>query len=114
MRISDWSSDVCSSDLEPGAQAASGAGASPGAGAPVAPSAPPVAPPVAPPAGSEPVVPAGPVGRAVSSEERRVGNGCSSACITRWSPDRSKETARDLAREATHSGLYDLKGRQRV
>src|SRR3546814_3720151 len=60
MRISDWSSDVCSSDL--GLGGATGRGAEP------------------PGARSVP-------SRCISrSEERRVGKECVSTCRSRWSP----------------------------
>src|SRR3546814_4495662 len=91
LRISDWSSDVCSSDLGPGvrlrlaavevaAGGGRGAGAAAGAG--------------------EEVFDAGVEGtgalRAFAdggedaqarSEERRVGKECVSTCRSRWSPD---------------------------
>src|SRR3546814_10907868 len=59
MRISDWSSDVCSSDLAGRAAAAAGSGADD--------------------AGADDEGP----GR---SEERRVGKECVSTCRSRWSP----------------------------
>src|SRR3546814_14036010 len=68
MRISDWSSDVCSSDL----RAAAGTRRCPAV-----------------------AVPRYPVGlrRAVGhrSEERRVGKECVSTCRSRWSPYHSKK-----------------------
>src|SRR3546814_9780365 len=77
MRISDWSSDVCSSDLPTsvppdGDQAA----APPRAPTPAAVdhrSVPPPRPPIADP-------------RVERSEERRVGKECVSTCRSRWSP----------------------------
>src|SRR3546814_13924764 len=84
MRISDWSSDVCSSDLtrrrsgggaaRPGSQpglrgAAADPGVDPGGGARHA------------------------VGR---SEERRVGKECVSTCRSRWSPSHSKKNLRRI------------------
>src|SRR3546814_10851391 len=63
MRISDWSSDVCSSDLPPAAPRLSASAAPPPADARVA---------------------AWP--RPRRSEERRVGKECVSTCRSRWSP----------------------------
>src|SRR3546814_4274304 len=79
MRISDWSSDVCSSDLLSGLHDASGfpdeaaclRGALP-TGAPACP---------ARDVGER----IGPF-RPVRSEERRVGKECVSTCRSRWSP----------------------------
>src|SRR3546814_16862838 len=83
MRISDWSSDVCSSDLSlPRAPVAGAAGAAAGAGAETG------------------AVETGGAGAAFfacaaastsslvrRSEERRVGKECVSTCRSRWSPD---------------------------
>src|SRR3546814_2349433 len=103
MRISDWSSDVCSSDLLPPRADAGVRPARPaGAGATLVP----------PPRGGRPGGPVGrgrarawggggrprgcagvpPVrGRGVGtrprSEDRRVGKECVSTCKSRWSPD---------------------------
>src|SRR3546814_4410370 len=78
MRISDWSSDVCSSDLRIRARCRN---APDGAAAPVFP---------ARPAGAaaQPVRAAGVPfrGHADRSEERRVGKECVSTCRSRWSP----------------------------
>src|SRR3546814_5668305 len=63
MRISDWSSDVCSSDLRP--SAGTRYAADPGPCIVVA-------------------VPSG--GPCARSEERRVGKECVSTCRSRWSP----------------------------
>src|SRR3546814_8202606 len=60
MRISDWSSDVCSSDLTCAYAFSAGA---PGRAASL------------PPPGAAP-----------RSEERRVGKECVSTCRSRWSP----------------------------
>src|SRR3546814_8148074 len=67
MRISDWSSDVCSSDLRGPGPRSSG--------------------PDRPSTGS----PSGPTGCPAGtprsrSEERRVGKECVSTCRSRWSP----------------------------
>src|SRR3546814_7101564 len=75
MRISDWSSDVCSSDLSSAAHANGGGAAAPtprmsgdrGAGA----------------GGSASSRPSTARER---SEERRVGKECVSTCRSRWSP----------------------------
>src|SRR3546814_1806009 len=64
MRISDWSSDVCSSDLRATADL----------------SAPPVA------ACRRLCAHRGPARRDGRSEERRVGKECVSTCRSRWSP----------------------------
>src|SRR3546814_3987044 len=76
MRISDWSSDVCSSDLTrtPGRGSVAGGAAGDG-GRGRARTA------VAGP----PVRPSGTL--AERSEERRVGKECVSTCRSRWSPD---------------------------
>src|SRR3546814_14002332 len=81
MRISDWSSDVCSSDLappgseppRPGEVTPSGTCSVPGGSSPPRPGAAPVPGTTGP---SDP-------GR---SEERRVGKECVSTCRSRWSP----------------------------
>src|SRR3546814_2438458 len=80
MRISDWSSDVCSSDL--GGQA--GFDFFPGRpevlqedGLPVAGRA----------HGLGPQVAFGVAGQGIRSEERRVGKECGSTSRSRWSPD---------------------------
>src|SRR3546814_18323575 len=89
MRISDWSSDVCSSDLERG------------------PGCPPLS---APPPACRTCIPTSVVyccdpsakrpprrsaGRTGSrSEERRVGQECVSTCRSRWSPYHQKKTHR--------------------
>src|SRR3546814_5169265 len=62
MRISDWSSDVCSSDLPSGVRAGSARCRDPWC------------------AGSPPHRPGW------RSEERRVGKECVSTCRSRWSP----------------------------
>src|SRR3546814_2762603 len=79
MRISDWSSDVCSSDL----QAAAEHGWSPRQ------EASPRAAHLRHGCDHEPAALLGPCARASSrhrSEERRVGKECVSTCRSRWSP----------------------------
>src|SRR3546814_2524565 len=89
MRISDWSSDVCSSDLSQAARGErGGAGGAPHprprSRAPL-PADPPLrlaAPPARRLREAE-----GPAGiSAQRSEERRVGKECVSTCRSRWSP----------------------------
>src|SRR3546814_7787097 len=78
MRISDWSSDVCSSDLSAaaslpdasGVAADTGAGVGGGSGK----------------AGSIAAAAVGAASAADRSEERRVGKECVSTCRSRWSP----------------------------
>src|SRR3546814_13514618 len=96
MRISDWSSDVCSSDLEVGL-------ASPLVVNADTPSVPPpthltrragARHPLPPKKGGEgclptPATSSSPPRRSPAhrrSEERRVGKECVSTCISRWSP----------------------------
>src|SRR3546814_13598740 len=98
MRISDWSSDVCSSDLV----ATIGLGAT--SGRPVCPSDARVmtarimvakAPTVS--ACSQDVAKPAPVrSQMARSEERRVGKECVSTCRSRWSPDPSKKKTKKL------------------
>src|SRR3546814_5622316 len=90
MRISDWSSDVCSSDLEaaavpaglvpPGREGRRRTGAAPR----------PARLRVRLPAARHRDLPARdqllPAERADRSEERRVGKECVSTCRSRWSP----------------------------
>src|SRR3546814_15476848 len=89
MRISDWSSDVCSSDLldilarqylwADGVDYAHGTGH--GVGSYLAVHEGPQC--IAKPAG----------GQAGRSEERRVGKACVRTCRSRWSPYHSKQTS---------------------
>src|SRR3546814_4702088 len=74
MRISDWSSDVCSSDLHPSRKHGRSASSTTPTATPKCPPAPAPAPKTAPNA-SPP-----------RSEERRVGKACVSTCRSRWSP----------------------------
>src|SRR3546814_4075881 len=87
MRISDWSSDVCSSDLAHASAVQGGVGAAGDGASAVVGEGHPVA--VAPQAGEDVEV-RGPVALAVGvaprSEERRVGKECVSTCRSRWSP----------------------------
>src|SRR3546814_4311836 len=81
MRISDWSSDVCSSDL-------AGVGAGGGVVHPALPAAPGQ---LATDAGRAPARQRGLGGAACRrdggrSEERRVGKECVSTCRSRWQP----------------------------
>src|SRR3546814_6515748 len=73
MRISDWSSDVCSSDLSRSTDAAP-------ARSRTRVQAPAVAPEVSTSSTSSTRRPA------IRSEERRVGKECVSTCRSRWSP----------------------------
>src|SRR3546814_2950456 len=80
MRISDWSSDVCSSDLIVGARKAGCGWADPRARG--------VGQPIGHRVGVDPLHPleqAKPAERR-RSEERRVGKECVSTCRSRWSP----------------------------
>src|SRR3546814_4175858 len=83
MRISDWSSDVCSSDLLDGDAADSGGGTRDGAvlceGQSAGQSATGECKGCARIGGSELL--------RIRSEERRVGKECVSTCRSRWSPD---------------------------
>src|SRR3546814_14759592 len=95
MRISDWSSDVCSSDLSCGSLPAppgtpptpSRDRASPSATPIAAPSQQEDQPPPAAPETEQPEAP--PPAR---SEERRVGKECVSTGRSRWSPYHEKNT----------------------
>src|SRR3546814_3315082 len=81
MRISDWSSDVCSSDLTPASNLAPKPATDPRFGTRFKPDtrfesrepSRPTQAPRAPSAGTR-------------SEERRVGKECVSTCRSRWSP----------------------------
>src|SRR3546814_16912085 len=95
MRISDWSSDVCSSDLGNVENNATVTGTPPFDPADPTQPGEPITPvpstpdtdnpgtPGDPGVPTEVVVPADP---ALRSEERRVGKECVSTCRTRWSP----------------------------
>src|SRR3546814_6912086 len=76
MRISDWSSDVCSSDLRPSTPARQPLG---GAQAIAANNECRAMPGIRLPAGTR-------LSGSVRSEERRVGKECVSTCRSRWSP----------------------------
>src|SRR3546814_17360722 len=75
VRISDWSSDVCSSDLPPGRCAIDACRPNQATSGPA-------------PAAVASARAATPTrrGHCQSSEERRVGNECVSTCSSRWSP----------------------------
>src|SRR3546814_9307824 len=76
MRISDWSSDVCSSDLSSSTESRRGA-----------PSSKTVTPPPPPRSRPGPGVHSIPISNSPSTpEERRVGKECVSTCRSRWSP----------------------------
>src|SRR3546814_13422171 len=88
MRISDWSSDVCSSDLAGGGSKPSIVPAARHGSA----------------ATTEPralITALMPVG--VRSEERRVGKECVSTCRSPWSPFHSKHTT---AKSSTYQYTY--------
>src|SRR3546814_18300672 len=92
MRISDWSSDVCSSDLGGGAARAT---ASAGCCHPAHPRN------ALPRTGVE--------GAAMRSEERRVGKECVSTCRSRWSPYHYKKNKHDpgtLTQPSTNTNIY--------
>src|SRR3546814_5448316 len=76
MRISDWSSDVCSSDLKPALRLAHHLRGDPGAAA--------EAGRARDPGRQSGQVPR--LGGGIRSEERRVGKECVSTCRSRWSP----------------------------
>src|SRR3546814_16821877 len=88
MRISDWSSDVCSSDLITLARVSAG-----------------------PPAGKATTTVVGAAALAAvptrpsRSEERRVGKECVSTCRSRWSPDHYKKTLETV--KVQHSDSMD-------
>src|SRR3546814_15109633 len=98
MRISDWSSDVCSSDLNGGPLAAlpdiaaklqclfegqpigGGEALTHGAGPKAEDVDPTIGDPIVPERNGRPTAPR------LRSEERRVGKECVSTCRSRWSP----------------------------
>src|SRR3546814_5126081 len=85
MRISDWSSDVCSSDLS--AATADGQMTLPSVSVPM-PTAARLAAIALPVPALEPQgLRSRAYGLRVRSEERRVGQECVSTCRSRWSPD---------------------------
>src|SRR3546814_14432969 len=103
MRISDWSSDVCSSDLkiriadtvvktavQPSIERAQLS--APPALASAAPPAPPAtSPPAESPSPAASEKPATPQATPNRPEERRVGKECVSPVRSRWSPDHKKK-----------------------
>src|SRR3546814_11195015 len=99
MRISDWSSDVCSSDLEDHRPA----------GIDVAEGASRHEPAAAPTGGTGAVDPHEPVGsfggdgHSDTSEERRVGKECVSTCRSRRSPTPSKKKNNTMPSTTTNN-----------
>src|SRR3546814_15150519 len=91
MRISDWSSDVCSSDL-PGPARSCGSTATHGLGSlhrgPTRRTC------CAPPSTS--------CASRARSEERRVGKECVSTCRSRWSPYHYKKQSQTTIHSNTH------------
>src|SRR3546814_3508147 len=81
MRISDWSSDVCSSDLHASASRDPCRGQAPG----------PKMDPRVKREDDSRGSGARRTTRIVRSEERRVGKECVSTCRSRWSPDHEKK-----------------------
>src|SRR3546814_14804356 len=105
MRISDWSSDVCSSDLPPSTEATTTSEApneattTTEATTTSAPSTTTTVPSTTTTTSrdSEELTPSGPATPGTigeRSEERRVGNECGSTCRYRWSPYHSKKNTR--------------------
>src|SRR3546814_18065985 len=114
MRISDWSSDVCSSDLLDVLRIRGSRG---GVAQALCPGLAAVAPRRAPAAAARPHV--GIVGvtvrgryrpcssvrsgaQMVRSEERRVGKACVSTCRSRWSPYHKKKKAKHYTNKRTN------------
>src|SRR3546814_19691910 len=95
MHISDWSSDVCSSDLPPG-----------GGDLPLHRAGRRAQHPAQLPA--EPAHPGDP-GQRPRSEERRVGKECVSTCRSRWSPYHSKKKSRQKTRVRIRAQVRVLK-----
>src|SRR3546814_9729007 len=88
MRISDWSSDVCSSDLNCVIHFAAVLGPTPGTPGRLSDVSPTMAARSLYRVGGTPYFSstcAGPI-RHTRSEERRVGKACVSTCRSRWSP----------------------------
>src|SRR3546814_16731284 len=97
MRISDWSSDVCSSDLQMSRVDSSHIAARKAQDAADA-------------AGEPRSLAAGSVvaSDAFRSEERRVGKECVSTCRSRWSPYHEKKKYKHITRD-TESKRYSLR-----
>src|SRR3546814_14901908 len=89
MRISDWSSDVCSSDLS------ARRGPAPVLAAPCGSPAPAQGPPMSNATASSHA------SRRARSEERRVGKECVSTCRSRWSPYPKKKKKHNKSRDHT-------------
>src|SRR3546814_19492758 len=107
MRISDWSSDVCSSDL-----VRSGAGANLGRGFAWIPAA---ATGARGGEGNQRGRGAGQdarrshrIGSECRSEERRVGKECVSTCRYRWSPYHYKKKKNHIQLKAQNNKTYSL------
>src|SRR3546814_20886411 len=112
MRISDWSSDVCSSDLEItrlGVAKVSGRppiatpnrviSASPRVISPARVLSPAPKPSPMPTAIAMIFLSTPPSSQPRESEERRVGKECVSPCRSRWSPDHQKKKTKEHQRE---------------
>src|SRR3546814_14804650 len=109
-RISDWSSDVCSSDL-PGDPRRDRGAAARGAGLRAGIAAHGI---VRHHAGRRgrgacPGGPPRPVDRALRSEERRVGTECVSRVRSRWAPDHTKTQTKQTKNRRSHSTHYHKK-----
>src|SRR3546814_19355384 len=90
MRISDWSSDVCSSDLVTPSTGCCGRRVRARMCQPAATARRSVARP------TKPVAPVlARMGGIIRSEERRVGKECVSTCRSRWSPYHKKNNKKD-------------------
>src|SRR3546814_14694117 len=90
MRISDWSSDVCSSDLPNWSPTPSACPSPTTMSAPISP--------------GDLIRPSatGSVTTAIRSEERRVGKECVSTCRSRWSPSHSQNNSTSHSHKKSH------------
>src|SRR3546814_15958872 len=104
MRISDWTSDVCSSDLgrapqatphapPPAADARAKGRAGGGSGGSFFPAL---------------MADTGGAAAAFRSEERRVGEECVSTCRLLWFPDNSKKKQRPNKERLHHTSLHSI------
>src|SRR3546814_12965002 len=100
MRISDWSSDVCSSDLKPQSSAFENPSGSVEAWRPERCGR--ITVPIA-----TPNIPSGNSSSRSRSEERRDGKECVSTCRFRWSPHHEKKKKYTIHYTKMKS-LYDL------